>query len=295
MVRALSVQSLPEGEWELVVIDNASTDGTQEFVAGLMAELLPGTGRVVFEAKPGLSFARARAAAEARGEVLLFLDDDTVPAADWVEMAVGAFRDNPRAGVIGGKVLPRWEVEPTALAEAVAQYALAICDRGDERIRIGDAVGGVVGAGMCVRTSVLREIYGDPALPALVTDRKGSNLISGGDLAICLLVRQQGWECWYEPTMVIEHLLPASRMRKEYLLGLYEGIGRGEAATRKLYDWKARTGLSWAIGFKDLLRWGMGRVRGGEAEAGGIVGDVRDLELRRTLGRALQALRWPRN
>jgi cellulose synthase/poly-beta-1,6-N-acetylglucosamine synthase-like glycosyltransferase len=295
VIRALAAQSLPVAEWELVVVDNASMDDTNEVASGLLGDLFPGNGRVVLERRAGLSFARARAAAEARGELLLFLDDDTVPAADWVEMAVRSFRDNARAGVIGGRVLPRWEVQPTALAEAVASYALAICDRGDERIRISDAVGGVVGAGMCVRTAVLRDVYGDPAGPAQVTGRRGSNLISGEDLAICMLVRQQGWECWYEPAMVIEHVLPETRMRKEYLLRLYEGIGRGEAATRKLYDWKARTALSWAIGMKDLVRWGVGRVRGVPTGAAGTAGDVRDLELQRTLGRALQGLRWPRN
>jgi glycosyltransferase involved in cell wall biosynthesis len=292
VIRALAVQSQPKEEWELVVIDNASKDDTHEVVSGLLGELLPGNGRVVLEKKAGLSFARARAAEEARGPVLLFLDDDTVPAADWVECGIRAFGERPGAGVIGGKVKPRWEEPPTALAEAVAPFALAICDLGEKPLKVAAAGGGIVGAGMCVRTGLLREIYGDPGAPAQVTGRTGSNLMSGEDLAISAVAREKGWECWYEPGMVIEHMLPASRMEKGYLLRLYEGIGRGQAATRRVYDWKARTVLSWGIGLKDLVRWVGGRMRGGVG--GGLEGELHELRQRQTLGRGLQAMRWPR-
>jgi len=292
VIRALAEQTLPKGSWELVVIDNASKDDTHEVVSGLLREWLPENGRVVLETRAGLSFARARAAEEARGPLLLFLDDDTVPAADWVERGVRAFGEIPAAGVIGGKVKPRWEVTPTPLAEAVAPFALAICDRGDERMLLDEIGGGVVGAGMCVRTGLLREIYADPGAPAQVTGRTGSNLMSGEDIAISAVAREKGWECWYEPGMVIEHMLPASRMEKGYLLRLYEGIGRGQAATRKVYDWKARTVLSWGIGLKDLVRWVAGQVRGGVG--GGLEGELHELRQRQTLGRGLQAMRWPR-
>ena len=159
-------------------------------------------------------------------------------------------------------------------------------------MKVAAAGGGIVGAGMCVRTGLLREIYGDPGAPAQVTGRTGSNLMSGEDLAISAVAREKGWECWYEPGMVIEHMLPASRMEKGYLLRLYEGIGRGQAATRRVYDWKARTVLSWGIGLKDLLRWVAGRLRGGAG--GGLEGELHELRQRQVLGRGLQAMRWPR-
>jgi hypothetical protein len=117
--------------------------------------------------------------------------------------------------------------------------------------------------------------------------------MSGEDLAISAVARLRGWECWYEPSMEIEHMLPESRMQVEYLMRLYEGIGRGQAATRKVYDWKARTVLSWAIGLKDLVRWVGGRLIGPRG-AGGIELELHGLGQRQILGRALQALRWPK-
>jgi glycosyltransferase involved in cell wall biosynthesis len=293
VLEALAAQTLPAELWEVLVIDNASTDGTGEVATRLIKEMLGGRGRAIREDKSGLSFARARAAQEAQGQIICFLDDDNIPAPDFVAVAIRSFAERPQAGVIGGKVLPRWEVPPTPLAEAVAPFALAICDLGEKPKQID----GLVGAGMCVRREVLKEVFLSRLSPNAVTDRTRANLISGGDLAISVVARQMGCECWYEPSLMIQHVLPAHRMEKGYLLRLYEGIGRGQAAIRKCYDWKARTPLAWLIGFKDFCRWLSGRWRGPSAELRrrhpDIAQDLHDLNQQLTLGRARQALSWP--
>jgi glycosyltransferase involved in cell wall biosynthesis len=294
VLAALACQTLDAGDWEVLVVDNASTDGTAAVAIRSIREHLGGRGRVVHEERPGLSFARARAAQESQGEILCFLDDDNIPAPNWVEMAVQAFAARPRAGVVGGKVLARWETKPTPLAEAVAPFALAICDIGNDAVPLYGIGGGIVGAGLCVRRSVLREIFHATMTASQVTDRIGSNLISGGDLAISILARQAGWEIWYDPALVIEHCLPASRMEKSYLLRLYEGIGRGQAATRSLYDWKADSPLRRLLGLKDYVRWLRGkRLESSSrfrAKHGDLAGDLHELNQAMTLGRAMEAL-----
>jgi glycosyltransferase involved in cell wall biosynthesis len=288
VIDALAAQTAPAEAWELIVVDNASTDGTGTVADGRIREKLRSQGRVVREARQGLSFARARAAVEAAGEILCFLDDDNIPAPTWVASALDAFLRRPRAGVIGGKVHPRWESPPTPLAEAVAPFALAVCDQGDAPVQIEAAGGGIVGAGLCVRTNLLREIYGDPEFSARVTGRSGGSLMSGEDLAISVQARERGWECWYEPALVIAHRIPASRMDPAYLLQLYEGIGRGQAATRLIYDWKARNAvLGMLIGLKDLGRWLKGELAAPTAEDG-------ESELGRQLNRLHQRQLWGR-
>jgi glycosyltransferase involved in cell wall biosynthesis len=298
VIEALASQTQPAETWKLLVVDNASTDGTGEVADRFIKEKLGGCGRVLREEQHGLSFARARAAREAQGEIICFLDDDNIPAPNFVAAAIQAFAERPRAGVIGGKVRPRWETKPTSLAEAVAPFALAICDLGEMAKRNDAMGGGIVGAGLCVRRTLLQEIFHATETASQVTDRTGSNLISGGDLAISVVARQMGWECWYVPTLQIEHILPASRMDKKYLLRLYEGIGRGQAATRKVYDWKVRTPLAWLIGLKDYCRWQLGQWRGPSPELRHehpeIAADLHDLHQTMTFGRACQALSWPR-
>ena len=288
VIDALARQTAPAEDWELLVIDNASSDDVAAVAGKRIAEKLNNRGRVIREERQGLSFARARAAVEANGEIQCFLDEDNLPSPSWVESAVSAFRQRPRAGVIGGKVLPRWETPPTPLAEAVAPFALAICDKGETPLKIEASGGGIVGAGMCVRTKLLREIYSDSKFLAHVTGRSGASLMSGEDLAISVQARMKGWECWYVPSLRIEHVIPASRMNLEYLLRLYEGIGRGQAATRLIYDWKARNAvLGKLIGLKDLGRWLKGQVVG-------LWTDANTNELRPQLHRLHQRQLWGR-
>jgi len=95
----------PRGDWELLVIDNNSTDGTSA-VAGSFAPRLP--LRYVFEPVQGLSAARNRALRECKGEVLLFTDDDVRFDADWLRTYEQAFAGQPEAGWFGGRVRPLW-------------------------------------------------------------------------------------------------------------------------------------------------------------------------------------------
>ncbi len=293
VIEALARQTQPPATWELLVIDNASTDGTGEVTSRNIQDKLAGCGRVVREEQAGLSFARARAAREAGGEIICFLDDDNIPAPDFVKNAVQAFRDYPRAGALGGKVLPVWETTPSALALAVQDFALAICDRGDRAFKYERNLG-PVGAGLCLRAEVLRQIYQNEKIAGSVVGRTGSGFGGGEDLAIAMLVWRSGFECWYEPSLIIRHLLPASRMGKNYLLRLYEGIGRGQTAVRRLSDWKARTPLAWLIGLKDLCRWQFGQWRGPaprlRQQHPALAADLHDLNQRLVWGRSMQAM-----
>ena len=292
---ALERQTLSTSQWEVVVVDNASTDGTQMVAERWLRLGCPVRGRVVNEREQGLSFARERAAREASGELLCFLDDDNIPEPEWLERVVQAFASREKAGVIGGRVLPRWVEPPTALAEAVCGFALAIVDHGPEPMRIGGTGSGLVGAGMCVRRDLLLRIFEEFCFRDRISDRRGEDLISGGDLAISVAARLLGMECWYEPGLRMEHVLPENRMGKEYLMRLFAGIGRGQAVVRRLEDWRSRTPLSWLIGLKDLFRWAAGVVYGDRGDGGGVERDLHDLHQEMVLGRAQQALRWPRH
>ncbi len=294
VLEALLKQTAEPSWWEILVVDNASTDGTSAVAEELLRKRCSCSWRVVREPVPGLSHARRRSGLEASGPIVCFLDDDNLPSPAFVSAAVRAFGQRPRAGVVGGKVVPVWESAPTPLALAVQDFALAICNRGEVAFRYGSNMG-PVGAGLCIRREVLRAVYADKRNAAAVTGRTTNGLGGGEDLAIAVLAWRLGWECWYDPTLVVEHLLPATRMGKDYLLRLYEGIGRGQAAVRRLYDWKARTPLEWVIGSKDFCRWLSGRFREcvPDLESPSLASDLHDLEQRQVLGRALQAMHWP--
>jgi glycosyltransferase involved in cell wall biosynthesis len=292
VIDALATQTQPAETWEVLVINNASTDNTAEVAEDWLRKTVKCAWRVVHEPNAGLLPARRRAAMEARGEIVCFLDDDNIPSPTWVEMVVQAFAARPKAGVIGGKVKPRWEVPPTSLAEAVAPFALAICDRGELPQILTHEWGGVAGAGLCVRCELLRGIFSRNGVQRALGDRKGESTESGGDMAISIIARQMGWECWFDPTLLIEHCLPASRMRKDYLMRLYEGMGHGQASIRRLYDWKARTPLAWGIAAKDAFRWLKGRLAVHRGHPSKLAEDFHDLNLCLMRGRMRHTLFW---
>jgi glycosyltransferase involved in cell wall biosynthesis len=88
--------------FELVVVDNASSDDTQDIVSNFI-QTAPFPVRYVLETRPGLSAARNRGLASASGDLIMFTDDDCLVAADWVTVALRLFKNNPLQ-VVGGRV-----------------------------------------------------------------------------------------------------------------------------------------------------------------------------------------------
>lgn len=93
---------VPAGlRWELIVVDNASTDDTASMLASHRTSL---PMHVVHENVPGLSRARNTGIAAARGDLLLFTDDDCLPDAHWLATIHDEFARSPSLGVLGGRV-----------------------------------------------------------------------------------------------------------------------------------------------------------------------------------------------
>ncbi len=296
VLEALAEQTAHSESWELLVIDNASTDETAALATSFLRSRFGRRGRVVSEPRAGLSFARHRAGLEAASPIVCFLDDDNIAAEDFVEKIPRAFERYPRAGVIGGQVLPEWEAPPTPLAASVAGYALAICQMGEKPF-VYEWIGhGPVGAGMCIRRDLLLAACESPDFCAAVTDRKGQSLMSGGDMALAIYAAQAGYERRYEPSIILRHQLPRGRMEKGYLLRLYEGIGRGQACTRRLYARFGRSRfMAFLIAVKDSLLWLghsfrplMSVIR--EPGCPALKSDLRDLERRLLVGRIREAV-----
>lgn len=298
VLEALGHQTRRAMDWEVLVVDNASTDDTTRLAGEALQTHLPGRGRQVIERQPGVMFARRRATLEARSELIAYLDDDNIPDPDFVEHAIAIMARHPEAGIAGGKVLAQWLGTPTALGEAVAPFALAIRDLGDSPFAYAEITGGPDTAGMVARTSLLRAIFSDAHLAHKMTGRKGKSLISGEDTALVIRAHQLGFTCRYEPRLVIHHRLPASRTSPEYLLRLYEGIGRGQASMRPLWDAKAKSPiLALLIALKDGGRWLLRAVRGTSPalrqERGALADDVHRLDQAQVWGRFVQGLREP--
>jgi glycosyltransferase involved in cell wall biosynthesis len=223
-------------EFEVVVVDNASTDGTAAAVEGHpAAAALRAAGvevRVLPEPRAGLTHARARGVAGARGGLVCFLDDDNLPQPGYLACGVAAFHD-AGVGLLTSRVFPRYEAEP-APAMRRREHLLAINHLlGDEVLDWGatPSLAPTLGAGLWVRKTAFARAAGG-RLP----DRLPGSLSSGGDVELGVAIGGAGFRRLYVPCLRLWHVIPPERVRTRYFCRLIYGIVRSRLAVEALYE-----------------------------------------------------------
>jgi len=223
-LRHLAAQQVPDNlPWEIVVVDNASTDET----AAIALRNWPGTAplRVVPEPQPGLNHARRRGILEARHEIISLIDDDNWVAADWIRRVQSIFAANPGVGACGGKSEAVTEIDPPAWFENIKGF-YAIGSQHRKNGDVTDAPGTLLwGAGLNLRAAAFHELLARH-FEFSVQDRKGAQLSTGGDTETCFALRASGWRLWYDDALLLRHFVPRERLRWDYALRLMQGMGR---------------------------------------------------------------------
>jgi glucosyl-dolichyl phosphate glucuronosyltransferase len=216
------VPQLESGD-EFVIVDDGSSDGTAEVVARWLAEHCP-QGRLISLPHGGVSAARNAALASTRHAVVCFLDDDERVASGWLDALRRAWsRAGERVAVIGGPLRADWQApRPPWLADYLL-YVVSILDLGADRKRLDKRDRQLVwGGNMSVRVSAALDAGGfDPALGA----RSGASWERGEEEELQERLLAAGWEIWYEPCAVIDHVVGAERLT----LGYFEDAFRNQA------------------------------------------------------------------
>jgi len=218
--------------WEIIVVDNNSTDNTAAVVKTYQASWqCPCPLKYCFEAQQGAAYARQRAVEEAKGIFIGFLDDDNYPSAMWVQAAYAFGQQHPHAGAYGSQVHGEFEVEPPDNFEKIACF-LAITERGTQAHRYEPYMKMLPpGAGLVVR----KQVWCQTVPKCLVLNHKGREaLLASEDLEAVLHVQLGGWEIWYNPEMHIYHQIPAWRFQREYLISLFRCVGLSSHRLRML-------------------------------------------------------------
>ncbi|BAZ00061.1 glycosyl transferase family protein [Tolypothrix tenuis PCC 7101] len=208
-------------EFEVVVVDNNSSDRTKEVVAQRASN--PRL-KYVFEPTTGLSVARNTGAKLASGEILAYLDDDAVASDRWLSVFYDAYKNNSQLAIAGGKVTLLWPQDvqqPRWLSPGLAAN-LGAYDLGDSIIYIDKPSFTPRGLNYCIRRSFLEEIGGfDPHL-----GRVGKNLLSNEELQMTEFALQKGWQVAYLPAALVAHNVAPERLKRSWFLnrGWWQGI-----------------------------------------------------------------------
>lgn len=218
-LESLAVQTLPDEKFEVVVVNNNCTDNTASLVQDFL-ERHPGRPfRTVFEASKGLSFARNRGITEAKGDIILYLDDDAECQPDLLQNHLDFFTTHPQAAGSGGRILPRYSEapEPAWMSRWLDGYIARMDPGGKERIFTG-RMKYPFGCNMAYRKKYLEQIGG---FNTDITFR-------GDDKYIFLKVKILNPNIYYLPQALVYHNIPGGRLQSDYFRTLFLKTGQEE-------------------------------------------------------------------
>jgi glycosyltransferase involved in cell wall biosynthesis len=199
--------------FEVLVVDNASTDHTREVVE---ARVVDRRLRYLYEPVTGLSVARNTGAKSARGQVLAYLDDDAEASPQWLRRLHEAFVDNDRLAIAGGRVTLLWppgRSRPRWLSDGLTE-PLGAYDLGDRAIAIRDPGQTPRGLNYALRRCFLDEVGGfDPSL-----GRVGTKLLSNEELMMTEQAIARGWQVGYVPDAHAAHNVAPERLQPRWFL-----------------------------------------------------------------------------
>lgn len=214
--------------WEILVIDNNSSDRTADIVRCLQATF-PRPVCYCLERQQGAAYARKRAIQEAQSDLIGFLDDDNLPESDWVASAYQFSLEHPHAGAYASRIQGQFEVEPPPHYQRILPY-LALTDRGTRPLQYAPHRNLLPpSAGLVVRKQAWLT-----SIPAhtVLGGRTTGNMLTGEDLEVLSYIQRSGWEIWYNPAMKVTHKIPTWRLEREYLILFFRGIGLSRYVTR---------------------------------------------------------------
>jgi GT2 family glycosyltransferase len=216
--------------WDVVVVDNDGSDATQAAFASATGAGYPVPIRMVREQVPGAAHARNRGMTEATGEVIVFLDDDVVPRASWLDNLVDPILAGRCEGTGGRVVLDPDVTRPAWFNEGRLAGYLAAFDLGaDERDIEPD--GYVLTANAAFSANHLRATGGiHPALGP----RSGTPLVND-DVQLCRAIMSRGGRLRYVPDAVVVHDLPAARLTRRYIARRLYAQGRSDRILERVH------------------------------------------------------------
>jgi glycosyltransferase involved in cell wall biosynthesis len=260
VLNALANQSLPLEKWELIIVDNKSDEPLANRVNLDWHPL----GRHVLEERVGFTTVRARGIIEAKAAILLFLDDDNVPASDYLARGLELFSERQYLGAISGRIVAEYESEPPSWFKGEYESWIAVRQiTRDTFSNFLDSRSEPCSAGMVLRRDIglaWVQASEDSKCPSLLADASARPL-SGEDVEIIKTALNHGFTVGMFQRLQLTHLIPSSRVQPDNLFATYRNIVASAMVRGALGNGK-KIKLSWRALLKDCWRW----MRGGMIE-----------------------------
>ncbi len=229
-------QTLDSDRFEVAVIDNNSTDDTKAVAESFMTGI---DLKYFFEARQGHAYARNRGWRETHGRCIAYMDDDARAAPDWCEKILYAFENvTPKPAIVGGLILPDYQSTPPGWFSD----DLETRSWGDQAhfLEPPAAKDGFSSSNMAVSREIFHQYGGFRS----ISRKNGREIHVGEDTRFCRKVFEYEPFFWYDPDIVVYHLVPESKMKianmfmRSYWSGkaysyMQEDVGEVYGLTRK--------------------------------------------------------------
>jgi GT2 family glycosyltransferase len=294
---ALCAQQVPaELRWEVIVVDNASTDDSARVARESWPADAPAPLTVVGEARQGVLHANHRGLAEARYALLSLVNDDNRPEPGWMGRAVAFMDAHPEAGAVGSRgVADPERPTPPWFERFSGHYAV-----GGQAATAGplrEPAQSLWGACTTYRTRLWRELLAADYTPRDL-GRHRTQLWAGEDYELGYALRLAGFPLFYEPSLVFRHFIPAVKLDWRWHRRMHRGFGACVAhdAYVRLLAGRAtsaseRLGVAWIreslVAAARLLRFSRHLLLGDR-----MPGDPAVVRADQLLGRLLALLVW---
>lgn len=213
-IDALFTQSVDDAVYEVLVVDNGSTDETQNICDRYTSRK---NFRYIFEPILGLSQARNCGCLNAKANYVGYIDDDAIAAHHWIEKGIESFTVSPEPDWVGGSVTLQWETPPPSWLTETYYGALGWVNWGDSPKFIDPDTEWLVGCNSFFRKQALIDVGGfDVRL-----GRKKNNLLSGEEVQIHHRLRALGGKFYYHPLVHVYHFASSRRITPEYYYRRY--------------------------------------------------------------------------
>jgi len=246
-LESLAKQNFNKTEFEIVLVNNKSTDST-EIICTQFAEKYPELNfRYFVEHKQGLSHARNRGIDEAKGEIIVFIDDDAFAFNNYLTEINRFFLENKQIAAGGGRIYPHWERKQPVWMSKYLMPLVSVIDLGDE-IQFFKNRSFPIGANMAFRSQVFKK-YGNFNVNL---GRVGAGMQGGEEKDLFYRLLNAGEQVAYIPNAKVNHLVPEKRLTFDFIRKQAIEIGKSEKIRAKNIGYFELL-MSFA---RELMKWG---------------------------------------
>jgi glycosyltransferase involved in cell wall biosynthesis len=233
-LESLEHQTLDKKRFEVIVVDNNSPDNTADLVRNYIKDHKGLDAIYTLETQQGASFARNKGAMLSRSPLLVFMDDDAIAEKDYLENILKFYEAHPEVSGLGGRIIPRYiPEEPKWMSHFVSSLVGNFdYSQQTEEFKPGKYP---LESNMVIRKDDFTLVGGfNTDLPGV----KGTLRIGGEGKEFFLKLQKAGKSIYYDPSIIVHHVVEVNKLTSEYMYRVASGIGRGERVrTKTMGNW----------------------------------------------------------